>query len=175
MAKPNRQIDWEAIEREYRTGVLSLREIAARYDVTHPGIMRHAKAHSWTRDLAKQVKARVAEKLITSTLNPQDEAIVEQSAAQVVRVIELHRKDAKQQQDIIRRLMDILQERIMQTDTKPTVDDVRYCGGIMRDCAVAFTKLVGIERQSYGIDEDARRSDPVEEIIITAVVPEVKE
>lgn len=170
-------IDWEAIEREYRAGVLSVREIAAQFNITHSGILRRAKAYQWTRDLTKRIRQRVTEKLVTGNVtvtNAEDEKTVEEASDQVVRVIELHRKDSKQQQDIIRRLMDILQERVMQSEANPSIDDVRYCGGVMRDCSQAFAKLVGIERQSYGIDTDGRRPDPIDEISILVVSPEAK-
>ena len=62
----------------------------------------------------------------------------------------------------------------MLSEMKPSIDDVRYCGGVMRDCSQAFAKLVGIERQSYGIDADGRRPDAIEEIDIVAVYPEAK-
>lgn len=173
-----KQIDWEAIEREYRAGQLSLREIAIQFNVSHPGIVRRAKSYGWSRDLSKRVRQRVTAQLVTNDVTitnaGNEEEIINQAASRALEVIKLHREDSKKQQDIIRRLMKILDERINTPDLKPTMDDVRYCGGIMRDCSQAFSKLVGIERQAYGIDTDGRRPDPVDEVTITFVEARVE-
>ena len=39
--------DWEAIEREYRAGQLSVREIARQHDVSAPAIVKRAKRLGW--------------------------------------------------------------------------------------------------------------------------------
>jgi len=169
-------IDWEAIEREYRAGQLSIREIATQFNITHPAIIQKAKHEGWKRDLTKRIRERVTTKLLTADVtvtNAKEEEIIDQAAFRAVEVIKLHREDAKKQQEIIRRLMAILDERVNQDD-KPTMDDVRYTGAVMRDCSQAFAKLVGIERQSYGIDTDGRRPDPIDEISILVVSPEAK-
>lgn len=57
--------DWEAIERDFRAGVLSLREIAATHPGTnHVAIKRRADREGWTRDLRARIDAR-AEELVT--------------------------------------------------------------------------------------------------------------
>ena len=55
-SKPTR--DWEAIERDYRAGVLSLREIAAEHDLTEAAIRKRAKRDGWSRDLSAKIQAR---------------------------------------------------------------------------------------------------------------------
>ncbi|SPY77126.1 Uncharacterized conserved protein [Providencia rustigianii] len=56
--------DWEAIESAYRAGVMSIREIASQYEITHQAISKRAKKEGWERDLKAKVKARV-ENLVT--------------------------------------------------------------------------------------------------------------
>jgi len=46
----SKQIDWEAIEKEYRAGMLSIREVARRNSVDHAYLIRTAKKEGWTRD-----------------------------------------------------------------------------------------------------------------------------
>jgi predicted DNA-binding protein YlxM (UPF0122 family) len=48
--------DWEAIEREYRAGQLSVREIARQYAVSEGAIRKRAKAEGWERALADVVR-----------------------------------------------------------------------------------------------------------------------
>ena len=52
-------IDWERIELDYRAGLLSLREIATKSDVSEGAIRKRAKRDSWLRDLSEKVKLRV--------------------------------------------------------------------------------------------------------------------
>lgn len=69
MANP----DWEAIESAYRAGVLSLREIGAKYGVTEGAIRKRAKKFEWVRNGSTQVRkngtqktVRTATKLVSS-------------------------------------------------------------------------------------------------------------
>ena len=60
-------IDWEAIEMEYRAGVMTLRQIAEQHGVTHGAINKRAKRDGWDRDLAAKVMAR-ADALVSKQL-----------------------------------------------------------------------------------------------------------
>jgi hypothetical protein len=42
-------IDWEAIERDYRSGSMSNRELGRWYQISESAIRKRAKAHGWTR------------------------------------------------------------------------------------------------------------------------------
>ena len=44
-----RDIDWNAVERDYRTGAYSLRELAERHRCSHSAIANFAGRHGWTR------------------------------------------------------------------------------------------------------------------------------
>jgi hypothetical protein len=48
--KENKPIDWAGIEKDYRAGVMSIREIAKWYGVSHTAINKKAKAEGWTRE-----------------------------------------------------------------------------------------------------------------------------
>lgn len=58
-----RAIDWEAVEREYRAGIRSLRDIAGEYGITDTAIRKRAKRDDWERDLSARVATR-AEALV---------------------------------------------------------------------------------------------------------------
>ncbi|MEO6747401.1 MAG: hypothetical protein ABIN08_23205 [Caldimonas sp.] len=44
-----RDIDWPAIEQDYRAGLLSLRDLAEKHDCAHSTIANHAGRHCWKR------------------------------------------------------------------------------------------------------------------------------
>lgn len=50
MPKENKPIDWAGIERDFRAGVMSVREIAKWYGVSHTAINKKAKAEGWERE-----------------------------------------------------------------------------------------------------------------------------
>ena len=45
-----RDIDWNAVERDYRSGAFSLRELAERHRCSHSAIANFAGRHGWTRN-----------------------------------------------------------------------------------------------------------------------------
>jgi uncharacterized protein YjcR len=51
--------DWEAIEREFRLGQLSIKEIARQYGVSDTAIRKRARKRGWVRDPTDQVRAAV--------------------------------------------------------------------------------------------------------------------
>ena len=57
-------IDWEAVEREYRAGVKTLRQIADEFGVSNPAIVKRAKRDGWARNLAAKIQAK-AESLVS--------------------------------------------------------------------------------------------------------------
>lgn len=57
--------DWERIEADYRAGVLSLREIAAKNAITEGAIRKRAKKLSWSRNLTALIRAK-ADELVRS-------------------------------------------------------------------------------------------------------------
>jgi transposase-like protein len=58
--------NWAAIEREYRLGRFSVREIAKRHGVGHQSILRHAVKGGWTQDKSEEVRRRVGARLLLS-------------------------------------------------------------------------------------------------------------
>jgi hypothetical protein len=57
-------IDWEAIERDFRAGQLTIRQMADLHKVSPSAITRKADALGWRRNLTEEVKARTAAKLV---------------------------------------------------------------------------------------------------------------
>lgn len=95
-------VDWEAIEGDFRAGVLSLREIAALHPGTnHVAITRRAKKEGWTRDLNAKIKARADELVTRAVVTPDvteqrkatERQVIEANAERIARVRGEHRGD----------------------------------------------------------------------------------
>ncbi len=79
-----RPIDWEAIECDYRAGVLTLRQIAEEHGPSPAGIMKRAKKHGWTRDLNAKIQAKADELVNKALVNKSVNTVNSVSEKQVV-------------------------------------------------------------------------------------------
>jgi len=111
---PRQPIDWEAIEREYRAGQLSVREIGRRYGQDEKAIRRKAQREGWPRDLSDVVRESVRSELVRSDVRSESSReAVRTAAARGVEVVRQHRailgrlsRDATRIQDEIGRLLE---------------------------------------------------------------------
>jgi predicted transcriptional regulator len=121
-----KSVDWEAIEREYRAGQLSVREIARTSGVTETAIRKHAKADGWTRALSEKVREAVREKLVRSdgsqsgSQSPRDAEIIDMAAARGVEVVRQHRATLSRAHRIV---ADLLEELQSESDYKGEIEE----------------------------------------------------
>lgn len=124
-------IDWERIEAEYRAGVLSLREIAAKHDGSnHVAIARRAKKEGWTRDLSARIQAKaealVTEQTVTAGVTASKavtaKQIVEENAQAIANVRLAHRRDINRSRTLA---MSLLQELEDQTGNQDLLEGLR--------------------------------------------------
>lgn len=62
-------VDWPAVERDYRTSQMTLREMGEKHGCTHGAIAQKAKASGWQRDLRPAIEQATQTKLIESALS----------------------------------------------------------------------------------------------------------
>ena len=53
-AKP--RVDWEAVERDYRAGSKTLRQIGEEHGCSHVAVKKRAEREGWSRDLSVRIK-----------------------------------------------------------------------------------------------------------------------
>jgi len=172
--------DIEAIGRDYRAGVLSIREVARQHKIDHSYLLRIAKKDGWKRDLTQRIKEEVTRKLVTgdvTTPNVTDDEIVDTESKKVVQVLTLHRKDVQKSQGLVSLFQDQLNDAAINRDkikdeiiddTKGPEDgkpDLKRRGqmlravslpahaGVLRDLSVAQKNLIGLERQAYNMGD----------------------
>ncbi len=154
-------IDWETIEKKYRAGQLSIREIAREYDISAPAIVKKAKIEGWDRDLTEKVKQSITNKLVNSEVNTKvntknEKEIVEAAATKGAEIIKLHRGGAEKQRTILYTLCDDLDEKIKdikKDGKKQELADLKECSIIMRNMTQSLKTIIDIERQAFNLDD----------------------
>ncbi|WP_095169210.1 hypothetical protein [Pseudomonas sp. Irchel 3H3] len=181
-----RQLDWEAIERAYRAGALSIRTIADRNGISDTAIRKKAKASGWVRDLSEQVRKEVRNKLVRGEVrdgqcaNPERDAeIVEEAAEEGATVVRSHRRDIRKASNLANLLMDDLLTTIQQRESIEDAIEVETrddSNGMRRanmlgavslpsnaktlfQLSSAMKNLQVLERQAFNLDDKEQSSD----------------
>lgn len=188
--------DWEAIERLYRAGVLSLREIAGKYGVSDTAIRKKAKKEEWTRDLAAKIQSK-ADELVRKrevraqvrTANLQTEKQLIEATADIIANVRMeHRGDINRARTLANTLFDELAaecndvealqklgELLRQPDDRgiDKLNDlyqkiISMPGRVkaMKDLTDSLKNLVGMEREAYGIDNQEKPKDITHNIML---------
>lgn len=117
------RVDWELVEREYRAGLKTLRQIGEEHGVSHTAIQKKARQWGWVRDLSERIqqKARnkVARQVVARSVSRErelsDTETVEAYSDVVATVDLIQRQDLRQAIDNSRRQ---LQELVALGDPK---------------------------------------------------------
>lgn len=125
----NKQPDWEAIERAYRAGVLSVREIAAAHEVSHTAINKRAKREGWDRDLKAKIKAKadalVSKREVSTEVSSKqaetEREIIELNAEVIANIRMAHRGDISRSRRLTNKLLDELESL---TDEQGTIKEL---------------------------------------------------
>lgn len=185
-----KQIDWEAIQREYRAGILSVREIARRHEISDNLIRRRAKRFpkQWQRDLTNRVRAAVSRKIATDTVSTvrddtvrtqgDEDRIVEEASDTAIAVVRGQRKSIAKITVIEEALIEEL--RVLQeprdvlplgTTEKPPALSTKV--STLLALVSAQEKRIRLERQAFGIADDSKpEEDGSAKITVTFVSTE---
>ncbi len=109
---PRRNIDWEAVEREYRAGIRSLADIGSQFGVSAPGILKKAKVKGWDRDLSAKIRAKAEAKVNAALVNAEvneegqkaERHIVEANAALIADTVINQRSDVRRARATVQKL-----------------------------------------------------------------------
>lgn len=124
-----KQVDWEGVERDYSAGLLTLREIADKYDTIESSIRYKAKQKNWIRDLSKKIEQQVENKLRKEELRKElrkeneitEREVVEANAQVIVDIKLSHRRDIARGRGLVAKLFDELE---VCTDNKELFDEL---------------------------------------------------
>lgn len=178
-----RKIDWDRIEAEYRVGQLTVRELGEKHGVAFESISRHMKKRGIERDLTDQVRAATKAAVIANEVNKasterQQKVVDAVSVAAKVNsdLIERHKGAI----GALRGLAETMAAELVQSSealqSGVKDDDIVAAAGalglsadqvrslvanvalparamVADKLAGVITKLVPLERKTYGIDE----------------------
>jgi len=177
-----KQPDWEAIERAYRAGVLSVREIAAAHEVSHTAINKRAKRDGWDRDLKAKIKAKadalVSKREVSTEVSSKqaetEREIIELNAEVIANIRMAHRGDISRSRRLTNKLLDELEgltdnrdlfEELGELMRNPDdngqdkrndlynkIIDLPGRTKTMKELAETLKTLVALERQAYDLD-----------------------
>ena len=172
--KQRRKVDWEAVERDYRTSQLTLRELGEKHGCAHPAIARKAKAEGWQRDLTDAVKQATSSKLIqaavTSAVTNKHQAVTNAVlvAAEVnTQVILGHRKGLNRITRIKEALLDQIEQAaqlmpeladVIEMVRQPDDNGVDKANDALRK-AMSRSGLVDDLKKLAEIDERVRKGE----------------
>jgi hypothetical protein len=173
--------DWEAIERAYRAGLLSIREIASTQGITHGAINKRAKRDGWDRDLKAKIQAKadalVSKQAVSNLVSKESmdtERMIVSANAEVIADVRLaHRKDIGRSRRLTNKLLDELEGLTdNNAEIAEIIDQLRdnedadtalldLCKKmsslpnrtkVMKELSETLKTLIGLERQAYGLD-----------------------
>ena len=179
--------DWDAIEREYRAGIKSIRQIAKEQGISHTAIQKRAEVENWPRNLAKKIRAAADAKLAREVATDQvstevakatEREIVDVNAAIQVALIRSHRVDIQRARSLAQRLMADLEEAtkhrllLEEVVNDVTAEDrsTQRRTALMKAVSIAehvstlevlsrvLKNLITLERQAFGIEQMAEQN-----------------
>ena len=179
--------DWEAVEKAYRTGQYSNRQLSAIHGPSEGMVRKKAKEGSWKKDLSKPVSKRVKEKLVAKPAEekaeknhdgidplprPSDEEIIEAAANTAASIVFQHRAYAQQGREIVgllftdlRKQMEAGTMKVAQFGAVVEVDiPLDYMGKTLSAATQSLERLVKIERQAFRLDDDDKDENPHENL-----------
>jgi hypothetical protein len=192
-------IDWIAIELEYRAGIKSSRTLASEFGVTEGAIRKRAKKDEWQRDLASKIRAKADDLVRTATVRSQvrtedaisERVLVEVNAQVQTNIILSHRTDIQRARKITMSLLSELEhqtdnadlyeqlaELLFQPDEKGVdkrnelfnkVISLSGRSSTMKTLADSLKSLIALEREAFGVDQKDNSSESGVEAVLKRI------
>jgi hypothetical protein len=153
-----RVIDWDAIERDYRQGIKTLREMADAHNVSHVAITKHAKKFDWTRDLSAKIKAKTDELVTSRQVNKSVNKLTEPEL--IKSAAELQAGALLQESEEIKRLSriaDKFESELERIPESPDADpaDLEKRTRILKQLSEIREKIINLRRRNLNINDNA--------------------
>ena len=165
-----KQVDWEGVERDYSAGLLSLREIAAKYGVDEAYIRRKAKQNDWSRDLSAKIQNKIDKLVRNETVRNEvrtekaisERVIIEANAQAIVSIKLKHRTSIGRLNGIV----DSLFEEIEDLNKLKNLDNLPVRVDMTKKLMDTLKTSIDKERQAFDIQD---KTTPVDGAINTLI------
>lgn len=171
-------VDWEAVERDYCAGILSVREVGRLHGVSHTMVNKKAAEKGWVRDLKAKIRAKadaevakdaVATSVDNGNSHAREKQIIEANAAIQVNVIRGHRATLARLNAIVESLAARLEKLIkalgemqpgaelpedVSTTLRLLMGERESPADLLEKLSRASSKLIPLERQAFGLKDD---------------------
>ena len=168
MAKKKKRgrYDRDAIEKVYRTGMFTDRQIAAQFGCSHTMVWKWVKKYGWLKDLSQQVRQRVKSKLVAKVaLEATESEMVETAATIGAQVVELHRKDINALREVEAKLIEELNGTPKKLYITQYQGDIvsQEVGLTVAERAAAANNLANVQAKRIALERQAFNLDATEE------------
>ncbi len=153
MARVVKNVDWDAVERDYRAGIKTLREIAGEHGIVHAAVRQRAIKYGWERNLDEKIKVRAkaivakASRVINTPLSKETESEIIESVAQL-QASALLTESAE-----IKKLIGIANEFVLELQTCP--EDLDKRARILKLLVEVSEKLINLRRRNLNISDNS--------------------
>lgn len=152
-----RKTDWEAVERDYRTGNFTLRELATKHGPSHQAIAKQAKNNAWSQDLSIAIKQATNAKLVDEMVAKEVAKGGQAVANTVLAVAELNKQVILSHRSRLTDLADAVDfaKGVLLT-VGQSVADIREAATLVQavnGLASATKTLIDKEREAYTLND----------------------
>ena len=161
-AKP--RADWEAIERDYRTGRYTLRELQARHGAAFATIGQRAKREGWKQDLQAAVRQATNAKVVEALITQETHKATHSAAETVIAAADINSQVVLRHCGMLTRLADDAEAaRAKVVELMADVTDLREASaaaGALESLSRTTKNLIDKERQALRLDEPEEKPRP---------------
>lgn len=157
------RIDWDAVERDYRTGRHTNRELAEKYSVSHTAINKRARDNQWNQDLTDHIRqatnAKLTQAFVSTEVSKDFQNVstaIEIAAAANAQIIHGHRARLATLHEAVETAKDKL---MLLGDS---VADIRAAATFVQavgNLATATKTLIEQERKAHNLDAEQDTSE----------------
>ena len=125
--------DWGIVEKDYRAGLLTDRQIGEKYGVSHGSVQQQAKKRGWSRNLVGRSVAKAEEKLARTELATKlankakvasEKELVDSTADVMVQIMIGHRTDASRLRRVVTALLDKVEAIVKESELFAQIADL---------------------------------------------------
>lgn len=158
-----KRVDWEAVERDYRTGSMSLRELGLKHNVDNAAIARKKKKEGWTQDLSAAVRqatnAALIQEIVSTAVSEGQQSV----STAVFAAAEVNRQVIVGHRAALQRLkQDSLFARERLLALAESAADVREAATVVSALEASGRTLkmvIEAERKAFNLDDDDEKGD----------------